>query len=112
MFPNVEAEQRRFAAAQWRVLIGRGFDLQLLASMTSQAQPLPNCPSAALLKLSLNVAKFPNAVSIALASSLSRFATAILPHHLPEERMVVMAAAIVSDWRCGMVFTEDAAGGF
>ena len=66
-------------------------------SLTSQAQPEPKRAMPAFLNSSLKASKEPKVSSIARAELAARLAAAVGAEHLPEERVVVVAAGVVAD---------------
>ena len=66
-------------------------------SCTSHDQPEPNWLTPVSLTLAWKSANEPNAESIALGQRAVGLAAAVRAHALPEERVVVVAAAVVFD---------------
>ena len=65
--------------------------------MTSQAQPEPKRAMPAFLNSSLKESKEPKVLADRRAQLAARLAAAVGAHHLPEERVVVVAAGVVAD---------------
>ena len=63
----------------------------------SHAQPLPKRPTPALANCSLNASKLPNAAVDRVGQRARRRAAGAGRHHLPEHRVIHVAAAVVAD---------------
>src|SRR5271170_3912826 len=97
VFPNVEAEQRRFARAQRRVLIWSRLNLQRVAIQNQPSPAAAELSERDLGKFFLERVETVEAGVNRFRQLTSRFAAAVFFHHLPEDRMVVMTAAVIAD---------------
>src|SRR5437879_2241699 len=100
MLPHIQPEHRHLAVHEWAVLIRSAEDLEFAAC---QGEPRPAAPEAGCGRageLLLELRDIPERLLDRIGERASRLAAAALAcrrHDRPEERVIVMSAAVVAD---------------
>src|SRR5205807_2019763 len=96
VLPDVDAEQRGLALADRVVLIGSGGNGQAGAVVDEPGPARAELVDAGVLELGLEVVKGPEGGLDGRGQVTVGLAAAVGGHPLPEQRMVVVAAAVVA----------------
>src|SRR5829696_18882 len=97
VLPDVDADQRRLAGRERRVLVRRADDRQPAAVVDQPGPAGAELVDAGLLDLRLEVVERAEGGVDRLAQGAVGLTAAVGAHRLPEQRVVVVAAAVVAD---------------